>query len=92
MKKKLTEVSILHYVRLAYRSVLFIFLLIGYIQYRLRDGEAVTTRLEQQPIILTVTWAVFVFEMVLRFFPRGLKAPDAKNSSLRTISSRATPT
>lgn len=78
MKKKLTAVSILHYVRLMYRSVLFIILLIGYIQYRLRDGEAVTTRLEQQPIILTVTWAVFALEMVLRFFPSRLESPGCQ--------------
>ena len=78
MKKKLTTVSILHYVRLVYRSVLFIILLIGYIQYRLRDAEAVTTRLEQQPVILTVTWAVFVLEMVLRFFPSRFESPGCQ--------------
>ena len=83
MKRKISAVSILHYVRLVYRSILFILLSIGYIQYRLRDGEAVTARLEQQPIILTITWVVFVLEMILRFLPSPYESPGCQKQFAR---------
>ena len=68
-KKKFTAVSVLHYVRLVYRSVLFLLLAVWYLSFRLRSGADITLRIEQVPVILTVTWAVYVLEMVLRFFP-----------------------
>lgn len=83
MKKKLTAVSTLHYVRLVYRSILFLLLSYSYIQYRLRDGEAVLTRLEQMPVILTIMWAVFALEMALRFFPSRLESPGCQKQFAR---------
>ena len=76
--KKLTIVSTLHYVRLVYRSVLFIFLLISYITYRLHAGEAIIDRMEQRPAILLIFWAVFLVEMTLRFFPSRLESPGSQ--------------
>ena len=67
-KQKLSIVSIWHYIRLTYRSILFVLLLAEYIAYRLHRGEALTTSLAQRPVILSVTWAVFAIEMVFRCF------------------------
>ena len=79
MKKvKLSAVSTLHYIRLVYRSILFLLLLIGYISYRLRGSDAITSRLEKQPVIIVVTWSVFVLEMVLRFFPSRFESPGCQ--------------
>ncbi len=75
---RLTPVSTLHYVRLVYRSVLFILLLVGYISFRLFDGRDITERLENQPAIIVVTCAVFIFEMILRFFPSKLESPGCQ--------------
>ena len=83
MKKKLTAVSTLHYIRLVYRSLLFLLLLNGYIRYRLRGGEAVIARLEQMPVILTIMWAVFALEMLLRFFPSQLESPGCQKQFAR---------
>ena len=80
---RLTPVSVLHYVRLVYRSILFILLLISYISYRVHQGEAITTALERQPVILVITWAVFVFEMVLRFFPSRFESPGSQKQFKR---------
>ncbi len=82
-RPRLTVVSALHYVRLVYRSLLFVFLLIGYIRYRLDHGEAVLARLERWPAIIIVTWAVFVFEMVLRFFPSRFESPGCQKQFAR---------
>ena len=68
-QRKISVISAIHYFRLVYRSVLFLLLLISYISYRVRLGEAFPTRLEGRPVIFIVTWAIFVVEMVMRFFP-----------------------
>lgn len=82
-KKKLTIVSILHYVRLVYRSVLFLLLLIDYISFRLFSGQDIAARLESHPPILVLTWAVFVFEMILRFFPSRFESPGCQKQFAR---------
>ena len=82
-KKKLTVISTMHYIRLVYRSVLFVLLLIGYILYRLRRREEITFELESRPGILMITWTVFVFEMILRFFPSRFESPGCQKQFLR---------
>ena len=66
---KISIVSMLHFIRLVYRSALFVMLLISYIRYRMYSEEPVIERVEKLPVILYVTWAVFVVEMIMRFFP-----------------------
>ena len=55
-KIPLTVVSALHYVRLVYRSVLFVLILIYYISFRMKTGEPIMDRLEERPVILLVFW------------------------------------
>ena len=83
MKQKLTPVSTLHYIRLVYRSVLFLMLLVQYVSYRLRTGAGIPESLERRPLILVVTWAVFALEMVLRFFPSSLESPGSQKQFRR---------
>lgn len=75
---KLSLISTMHYVRLVYRSVLFLLLLIKYIDHRIHLENELMSSLEEQPVILTVTWAVFVFEMILRFFPSRFESPGCQ--------------
>ena len=77
-RPRLTAVSTFHYIRLVYRSALFLLLLVSYVSYRLHAGETVTDALERRPLILSVTWAVFVVEMILRFFPSKLESPGCQ--------------
>lgn len=78
VRKKISTVSMLHYFRLAYRSVLFILLIIFYIRYRMEAGSALTDWLDKRPVILIVAWAVFVLEMVFRFFPSKYESPGCQ--------------
>ena len=73
----------LHYFRLLYRSVLLIFLLIWYVRYRLQYSEEIIHILEKRSVILIVVWAVFVFEMILRFFPSRLESPGCQKQFAR---------
>ena len=82
-KRRISTVSVLHYVRLVYRSVLLLLLLISYIRFRLENGMEVTLELENRPAILVVTWAVFVVEMVMRFFPSRYESPGCQKQFAR---------
>ena len=75
IKIKLTKVSTLHYVRLVMRSLMFVVLLVFYIIYRFRGGRTIESYMESYPGVLIFVWAVFVFEMVMRFFPSRLESP-----------------
>ena len=83
MRKKITAVSALHYARLFYRSVLFILLAFGYFRYRILNGDDIKSLLEKRPVILIVTWSVFVLEMVLRFFPSRYESPGCQKQFAR---------
>jgi len=82
-RKKLTRIITSHYIKLAYRSILFVLLLVNYILYRLGRGDDVPAELEKQPAILVVMWAVFVFEMTLRFFPSRYESPGCQKQFAR---------
>ena len=75
---RLTPVSILHYVRLTYRSILFFTALVLYILGRIRHDDLMTHALEKRPAIVLVIWGVFVIEMILRFFPFRLESPGSQ--------------
>ena len=77
-RKKISVVSTLHYIRLAYRSALFVLLLISYIRYRIFNEAPVIERVEGTPAIIYVTWAVFVVEMIMRFFPSRYESPGCQ--------------
>ena len=66
-----------------YRSALFVLLAVGYLRYRLRTGAPVTDWLAERPAIVIVTWAAFVFEMVLRFFPSRYESPGCQKQFAR---------
>ena len=93
---KLTYVGVWHFTRLTYRSVLFVLLLIGYIRYRFNYGHPLMMEIEKVPAIIYVVWAVFVIEMIARFFPSkyagtnnlGACAHGCRESSLQVHSRR----
>ena len=77
MKKKkirLTAISTFHYIRLAYRSLLFLAAAAFYIAYRFTNDERISVHLDKLPVVLAVIWVVYVGEMVLRFFPSRLES------------------
>ena len=83
-KSKLTVVSAFHYFRLTYRSALFILLLIRYISYRIyNNGTDVIDFLENRPLIISVIFGIFTFEMISRFFPSRLESPGCQKQFAR---------
>ena len=82
-KKRISVVSTVHYVRLVYRSVLFILLLISYIRSLIYSDTTFVETVEQIPIIIYVTWGVFVVEMIMRFFPSKFESPGCQKQFAR---------
>ena len=82
-KPKLTVVSGFHYVRLIYRSVLFILLFVRYVIFRIYNGSAVLDFLEKRPLIISVIFTIFTFEMISRFFPSRLESPGCQKQFAR---------
>ncbi|MBR5420564.1 MAG: hypothetical protein IK115_05390 [Lachnospiraceae bacterium] len=82
-KKKISVVSIVHYVRLVYRSALFVLLLISYIRFRFFSEAAVLESVEKMPTIIFITWAVFAVEMIMRFFPSRYESPGCQKQFAR---------
>jgi len=83
VKIKLTTVSILHYIRLIYRSVLLLLLAYNYVKYRLNMSAGLIDHIEERPAIVILIWAVFVMEMVLRFFPSKFESPGCQKQFAR---------
>ncbi len=76
MKHKLTRVMTLHYVKLIYRSLLFIAAVVIYV-YMKANGlelELDTFSLSPEAILLSAVWVVYFIEMILRFFPSRLES------------------
>ena len=82
-KKSLSVVSTLHYIRLVYRTALFILLLVNYIRFRLFSEVTFIDKVENMPAILYITWAVFVVEMIMRFFPSKYESPGCQKQFAR---------
>ena len=82
-KPRLSIVSMNHYIKLVYRSALFLWLLVVYIAYRLNRAEELTQRLEERSLVFIVLWFVFAVEMILRFFPSGQESPGCQKQFAR---------
>ena len=82
-KKRISAVSKFHYLRLVYRGILFVFLLIAYIRSKLYSEPTVVESAEKIPVIIYVTWIVFVVEMVMRFFPSEYESPGCQKQFAR---------
>ena len=77
-RNKLTPVMTLHYLRLIYRSAIFIALAVLYIIHRFAGGEDIEQYIESRPLIISIIWVVFTIEMIMRFFPSKIESPGCQ--------------
>lgn len=75
-KIRLSYVSIFHYYRLLYRSLLLILTLYWYIRERIA-GRTVSLHNVDHPFLIIV-WGVFMVEMILRCFPSKIESPGCQ--------------
>ena len=72
---QLSKTSAMHYMKLLFRSGLFVLLFIVYLYDRihLHNGTLLSNFLDH-PVLLAVVWLIFALEMVLRFFPSDIES------------------
>lgn len=71
---KLSKISTLHYLKLFFRSALFVVAVILYIVNRIKGSQSYFGGYENDPLILSAIWLVFATEMILRFIPSGYES------------------
>lgn len=72
--RKLSKIVTMHYVKLVFRSVLFLTATIVYIFNRIHKTGYVFSGFENNDFLLATIWVFFVGGMVLRFFPAKLES------------------
>ena len=83
LRRRLTAVGAMHFVRLVCRSLLFLAMLGLYVYFRLNGRADLGSMLESRPLLLSVIWAVFALEMLQRFFPSPLESPGCQKQFSR---------
>jgi len=68
-KRRLTLICVLHYVKLLYRSLLFVLALAVYVIARIRNSGDVFWGFEDNYWLLGIIWVVYAAGMASRFFP-----------------------
>ena len=71
---KISATSLMHYVKLVCRSLLFLIALVVYIVNKSRDVGELFFGFEHKPIVLSIIWIVFAVEIVFRFFPSRIES------------------
>ncbi len=84
-KKRVSNISLLHYYKLVFRSLLLIGAAVAYIVGRVRQAKDPFADLWEQPILLGVIWVVFVVEMLLRFFPSKIESMGCQKQFARNF-------
>lgn len=78
---RLSRISMLHYTKLLFRSILF---LVALILYLVVGGDTfLTSGLASVPLLRGFIWLFFVVEMVLRFFPSSFESMGCQKQFAR---------
>ena len=87
-KKRISAVSMQHYFRLVYRSILLLVSLGIYLYNRILHTGRVLGGMDENPIILSVLWLVFAVEMVMRMFPNKTESMGCQKQFARNYRQR----
>ena len=82
---KFSKISLLHYVKLVFRILLFLGFLLEYLYRRLYTNLTFRETLRIHAFFLPFIWIVFVAEMLLRFFPSPLESPGCQKQFARNF-------
>ena len=85
MKSKRSVVMIAHYVSLTWRTALCVTLLFLWIGDVLSGHGTIMYRFGEHPMLMGVLWLLFTIEMIMRFFPSGIKSPGCQKQFARNF-------
>lgn len=84
-RKKLSKTSVLHFIKLTYRSALFIAAVVFYIFSRINGSETLMDWLKRDKAFLIIVWVVMIIEMLLRFFPSNIESMGCQKQFKRNF-------
>ncbi len=73
-KPKMSKIVVMHYVKLVFRTCLFLSATLVYIFNRIHATGESFGGFENNNVLLGVIWLIFIVEMFLRFFPSSLES------------------
>ena len=82
----------MHYIKLVGRSLLLVIAAVLYIMNRVNNTGTLFSGAEDNSIILFVIWAIFVVEMILRFFPSHFESTGCQKQFKSTFKPTSTAT
>ena len=77
-KRKLSTIVKFHFVKITYRSILFLIAAGLYIYSRVTHSDKLFCGLEENVFVLAGLWVLFVCEMIPRFHPSKLESPGCQ--------------
>ena len=83
--KRLSKISLSHYIKLIFRSALFISAAVIYIINRINKTGMPFGDSEHKSLVLGVIWLVFVIEMIFRFFPSKIESMGCQKQFARNF-------
>lgn len=82
----MSHISIIHYIKLIFRSCLFVAAMILYVANRVGEPNGLIINPEHRPFIFIFIWFVFVIEMFFRFFPSRVESMGCQKQFKRSFS------
>lgn len=80
-KKKRVEMTMIHFAKLIFRSLIFISAVFVYVHNYIYGSPTFFGDINENNIYYMFVWIVFMIEMILRFFRQNGKAWVVRNSS-----------
>jgi len=92
-KKKLviSLISNIHYIKLGFRSLLFLAAVATYIADKLWNTGGFLDIGSRHSYVFLIIWTIFVIEIALRFFPSSLESMGCQKQFARNFKKRETP-
>ena len=83
----MSDIVILHYIKLVYRSILFVAAFVVYVLNRIHNTGKAFSGWEDNHILLMCIWTVFLVEMILRCFPSKYESMGCQKQFARNYHS-----
>lgn len=81
----MSRISIIHFLKLIFRSCLFIAATVIYVINKFQGSGSLFGGVEHRPFILFLIWLIFVVEMIFRFFPSRFESMGCQKQFKRNF-------
>lgn len=87
IKRKLSPICSIHYIKLLLRSLLFVLAVIFYVKDRVESPDSIFSELGSSFFMLGIVWVIYVGDMAGRFFPARYESMGCQKQFKRNYKS-----